>query len=110
MAQNIAGDACQARRFPATTDPRAGSPCGRQLLRRADVCKIFAISRSTLHRWVRDDPSFPQPQRFAGSTIRWREDEVVAYIANCPRVEYEDHSFDPNAVFEGPDGGSDDGR
>lgn len=77
---------------------RAAVRPGSTLLTSKQVCAMLGISRSTLNRWVRDDRAFPQVQQYPGATIRWRRDEVVAYIANRPRVQYEDHAFDPNAA------------
>ena len=80
-----------------------------ELLTQQEVCRLIGISRSTLHRWVREDPDFPQPQRYGTSTVRWRSDEIATYIASRPRIEYADHGFDPNAACRLGEGGGKDG-
>jgi predicted DNA-binding transcriptional regulator AlpA len=68
------------------------------LLTHHEVCCMLSISRSTLNRWVREDPEFPQARRCGGRTIRWVAAELRAYIDSRPRVAYDDHAFDPNAL------------
>lgn len=79
-----------------------------KLLPQHEVCRLIGISRSTLNRWVREDPEFPQPQRYGTSTVRWRADEVAAYISSRPRIEYPDHGFDPNSGGGLDEGGGND--
>ena len=66
------------------------------LLTKQQLGKILSVSRATIDRWVRENPDFPQPRRITAQTIRWRMSDVARFIAGLPRVEYEDHAFDPN--------------
>lgn len=91
---------------------RDGCTCGAlptRLLRKEDVARILGVSRSTIDRWVRDDPSFPQPRKLGQSAARYISDEILAYIADLPRIEYPDHGFDPNAGAPDDAEGGDDG-
>ncbi|WP_420793886.1 helix-turn-helix transcriptional regulator [Pseudomonas fontis] len=44
------------------------------------VCEIFKISRSTLYRLSKNDPTFPQPLHF-GRAIRWNLAEICEFYA-----------------------------
>jgi predicted DNA-binding transcriptional regulator AlpA len=50
-----------------------------KLLRTADVCKIYSISRSTLCRALREWPDFPAPVRLAGQNL-FPVDELDAFF------------------------------
>ncbi len=39
------------------------------------VAERYDVHRSTVWRWVREDPKFPKPVRINGST-RWDQDEL----------------------------------
>lgn len=71
-------------------------PGSTRLIKRDEVCLRLQISRATLSRRMKSDPGFPQARRL-GTSVRWVEAEVEAYIAGLRRVEYPDHAFDPNA-------------
>lgn len=72
------------------------SDSGTLLIPKLQLCQLLSVSEATVDRWLRTDPSFPQPRRLGPGTIRWRRDEVMAFIRDLPRVEYDDHAFDPN--------------
>ncbi|WP_371918366.1 helix-turn-helix transcriptional regulator [Pseudomonas sp. Choline-02u-1] len=42
------------------------------------VCEIFKISRSTLYRLSKNDPTFPQPLHF-GRAIRWNLADICEF-------------------------------
>lgn len=44
------------------------------------VCEIFKISRSTLYRLSKNDPTFPQPLHF-GRAIRWNLADICEFYA-----------------------------
>ena len=71
-------------------------PGSTRLIPAAEVCRQLHTSKSTLYRRMKSDPDFPQARRL-GTSVRWVEAEVEAYIAGLRRVEYPDHAFDPNA-------------
>ena len=70
---------------------------GLRLIGKMRLCKLLGVSESTIDRWVRSDPAFPQPRRLGPGAIRWVWREVMDYIDRLPRADYDDHSFDPNA-------------
>ncbi len=58
-------------------------PAPVELLRRADVERRTALSRATIYRRMALG-AFPAPVRIPGSTaVRWRADEIDAWIAAC---------------------------
>lgn len=38
-------------------------------LRPRDVANRYSVARSTVYRWLRDDPTFPRPRRFGYVTL-----------------------------------------
>ena len=82
------------------------------LLTKQQLGKILSVSRATIDRWVRENPDFPQPRRITAQTIRWRMSDVARFIAGLPRVEYDDHAFDPNDGVDNdlPEGAPEDGE
>ena len=67
-----------------------------RLLKQQEVCDRLGISRSTLGRWTRQFPDFPQPLRLGHSCVRWHEQEIEKFVGSRKRVEYDDHAFNPN--------------
>lgn len=49
------------------------------LIRRSELEDRLQLSRSEIYRRLDDDLEFPQPVRI-GRSVRWRSDEVAAYI------------------------------
>jgi len=88
-----------ARPVDEVTPPARARPV--KLLTVEDLCALLQVSRSTIERLVRSEPTFPQPRRFGrGRLIRFVEAEVLDYLSGLPAVEYSDHGFDPNALRE----------
>ena len=42
----------------------------------------WGVTRQTIWKWLRDDPTFPQPTRLSAGTTRWRLDEVELWEAS----------------------------
>ena len=42
----------------------------------------WGVTRQTIWKWLRDDPTFPQPTRLSAGTTRWRLDEVEQWEAS----------------------------
>ena len=57
-----------------------------RLLRRAEVESITGLSRSALYRAMRAG-TFPIPVSVGGHAVRWRSNEVVAWVDSRPRAE-----------------------
>lgn len=59
-----------------------------KLLRPKAVVRALGLSRATLHRLMRSDPSFPSPVRLGSNSIGFVEGELLAWIeANRIRQE-----------------------
>lgn len=39
----------------------------------------YGVHRMTPWRWLRDDPTFPQPYRLSGRCTRWRAEDIEAW-------------------------------
>jgi predicted DNA-binding transcriptional regulator AlpA len=39
----------------------------------------WGVTRQTIWKWLRDDPSFPRPTQLSAGTTRWRLDEVEVW-------------------------------
>ena len=57
----------------------------RRLLRRSEVLQMCGISKSTLHHLVAIG-KFPRPIRISRRAVRWRLEEVLAWIESRPRT------------------------
>jgi predicted DNA-binding transcriptional regulator AlpA len=44
------------------------------------VCDLTGASRTTIWRWVKDDPSFPKPFRLSAAVTCWDEDEILKWV------------------------------
>lgn len=75
------------KKYPAAADVR--------LITKTELCRCLAASEASIDRWLRSDPSFPQPRRLGPGSIRWVEDEVARFIRELAHVPYEDRGFDP---------------
>ena len=49
-----------------------------------EVERLCRLSRSTIHRRVRDG-TFPAPVKMSGRAVRWRESDILAYLDSRPR-------------------------
>ena len=56
-----------------------------RLLKEREVCEMVGISSSTLWRWV-GAGLFPAQIRIGPRAVRWRQSEVLAWIASRPTV------------------------
>ena len=61
-----------------------------RLMRRDQVLRICAISRSTLYDMI-SKGMFPEPVRIGCRAVAWREYEVVAWIESRPPASDTDH-------------------
>ena len=44
------------------------------------VCDLTGASRTTIWRWVKDDPSFPKPFRLSAAVTCWDEGEILEWV------------------------------
>tara|TARA_B100000780_G_scaffold251179_1_gene197695 strand:+ start:640 stop:873 length:234 start_codon:yes stop_codon:yes gene_type:complete len=58
--------------------PQANSPAspGQLYLSASQVANRLGLSRTSIWRYLRDDPNFPQPYRFGKTTRRWSLAEI----------------------------------
>lgn len=46
----------------------------------------FGVSRPTIWRWLKSDPTFPRPFKLSPQCTRWRDDEIAAWEASSREV------------------------
>lgn len=51
-----------------------------QILKIKQVCKKIGMSRATVYRLLKIDPSFPKPLKLAASAIGWLEADIEAWL------------------------------
>ena len=56
-----------------------------RLMSRAEVERLTGLSTSSLYRAMREG-EFPEPLRIGRRAVRWRADEVGAWIEGRPRA------------------------
>lgn len=78
----------------------SAAPPDLQLLKKTELCEMLSVSEASVDRWLRSDPSFPQPRRIAPGTIRWRRCDVRKFLQGLPIVAYDDRSFEPDGSGE----------
>ncbi|HEU5046535.1 MAG TPA: AlpA family phage regulatory protein [Rickettsiales bacterium] len=54
---------------------------GQLFLSASQVAVRIGLSRTTLWRLLKNDPTFPKPVRFGKQTRRWSLPEIEAYLA-----------------------------
>lgn len=57
-----------------------------RLLTKNDLMTLLSWSEASIDRRLREDPDFPAPLRLGPASIRWRLDEVNAFIERLPRA------------------------
>ncbi|WP_417807181.1 helix-turn-helix transcriptional regulator [Thioclava sp.] len=57
-----------------------------RLITKMDLMTLLSWSEASIDRRLREDPEFPTPLRLGPGSIRWRLDEVLAFIENLPRA------------------------
>ena len=58
---------------------------GSELLTRSDLEKILGLKKSAIYVAMRER-GFPAPIQLSKKAVRWRRDEVEAWIASRPRA------------------------
>jgi predicted DNA-binding transcriptional regulator AlpA len=46
-----------------------------------EIGEMLAVSRATVRRWARTDPTFPKPVKFSEGCTRWRIADIEAWAA-----------------------------
>ena len=60
---------------------------GDRLLTRQQVEEHCGLSRSTIYRMIRErPPAFPTPIRISQRSVRWKESELLEWLATRPRA------------------------
>lgn len=65
----------------ANVYPRANSPAtpGQQYLSASQIANRLGLSRTSIWRYLRDDPAFPKPYKFGKTTRRWSLEDIIAW-------------------------------
>lgn len=59
-----------------------------RIIRRPELQYLTGLSYSTIHRRLKDPHSnFPRPVKLGQHSVGWRENEVMAYLAELPATE-----------------------
>lgn len=53
---------------------------GDRLIRRAEVERITALSRSNIYHRIQHDPDWPKPIHIGPNSVAWLESEVFAWV------------------------------
>lgn len=56
------------------------------LLSTKDLCDIYQVNRSTIHRWVRAK-KLPKPVRLGSRSPRWSKDQLTEFTGVSPMQE-----------------------
>jgi len=51
-----------------------------RLMNLKETAELLSVSRATLYRMQKRDPRFPPPLHLSPGCVRWREDQIRAYI------------------------------
>lgn len=49
-------------------------------IRLPGVCDATGASRTTIWRWVKEDPTFPKPFKLSEAVTVWDENEVLSWV------------------------------
>ncbi len=75
----VAGKTMRKGVHPALSVGKFASPPPQlregSLLRLSDICQLFAVSHSSVYRWI-SDGAFPQPLRVSDKSVRWRAEDI----------------------------------
>ena len=62
--------------------PQAKQAAGTRAVRLPRVCDLTGVSRASIWRWVKSDPTFPRPFHLSEAITCWDEAEVQQWIAS----------------------------
>ena len=48
-----------------------------------EVARIFGVSLSTIDRWAKENPSFPNKIKLGGRAVGYDHAEIIAFIEKC---------------------------
>ncbi len=51
-------------------------------VRLSDVCNLTGASKTTIWRWVKDDPNFPKPFHLSAAVTCWDEGEILTWVTS----------------------------
>lgn len=57
------------------------------LVRVFELSQMFSVSRSTIWRWVKEKPGFPQPKKISQGVTVWFSEEVQGWLNNQKQKE-----------------------
>ncbi|WP_186194531.1 MULTISPECIES: helix-turn-helix transcriptional regulator [Burkholderia] len=53
-----------------------------KILRTKDVLKLLGIGRTTLYRWLEQNPQFPRPVSLGPNSIGWFENDLNQWLGS----------------------------
>ena len=73
--------------FSPASGPWARLIMDDRLLTRQQVEEYCGLSRSTIYRMMREQPpAFPTPIKISRRSVRWKESEILEWLATRPRA------------------------
>jgi len=66
-------------------------------LKSRDVCEILKMSRTGLHKWVKEG-NFPAPVQLSKRSVAWRQSEVEEWMASRERAAWASEHNDSDAA------------
>lgn len=58
-----------------------------KLLKTAEVCSKTGMSRSTIYKLEKNDPSFPRRRHLIGRRVAYIESEIDQWLSNLPEAQ-----------------------
>ena len=58
----------------------------KRYIRLPEVCTTTGTSSTTIWRWVKNNPGFPQPIKLSAAVTAWDEAELVEWL-ECKKAE-----------------------
>ena len=55
---------------------------GTQLLTMRDLCERLRLGRTTIYGVMRSDPTFPEPFRVVGNSLRWDAADLARWVTS----------------------------
>jgi prophage regulatory protein len=53
-----------------------------ELLTIKDVCYKLKVTKTTVYKWLHEDPTFPKQITLGPRVVRWKADELEQWLQN----------------------------
>lgn len=54
------------------------------LLTIREVCELLKVKKTTVYKWVREDPTFPKQIHLGPRVVRWDADQLAEWVRTRP--------------------------